>query len=68
MKPVVREKVTLGLGTMFKGSLVYLFTCSVVPHGPGRASQGTSGPDGLALISALSSVRCLGTGYLFTCV
>jgi hypothetical protein len=23
---------------------LYLFTCEVVPHGPGRASQGTSAP------------------------
>jgi hypothetical protein len=37
-----------GLSTFLLGGwdilLTYLFTCGVVPHGPGRASQGTSGP------------------------
>jgi hypothetical protein len=33
--------------------LTYLFTCEVIPHGPGRASQGTSAPGCASLASWL---------------
>ncbi len=33
--------------------IVYLFTCEVIPHGPGRASQGTSAPGCASLASWL---------------
>jgi hypothetical protein len=38
------SRIRTGRFRRHPGNLTYLFTWSVVPHGPGRAAQGTSGP------------------------